>query len=92
MLNLDIHSTISDNIVINYQGPGFYSGRGFNQLCDEIILVKVAEEYMDKEDVYQFCKLHHYKIKPYKVNSSVSIPSHWCVDNTIEIDIEEENY
>lgn len=91
MLNLKEHSTIGDSVIINYQGPGFYSGKGFNPLRDEVILVKVAEEYMDKEDVYQFCKQHQFKIKPYKINCLSCIPNHWCIDNTIEIE-EEENY
>lgn len=91
MINLKEHSTIADSVIINYQGPGFYSGIISKPLKDDIFLVKVAEEYMDKEDVYHFCKINNYKIKPYKINSCSDIPSHWCIDNNIDID-REENY
>ena len=92
MLNLKVHSTISDLISISYEGPGFYSSKCKKPLENEIILEKVSEEYMDKEDVYQFCKLEGYRIKPYLVKSMDDIPSHWeIVQYKDEIDY-EENY
>lgn len=92
MLNLKVHSTISDLISISYQGPGYYSSKTKKPLEHEIILEKISEEYMDKEDVYQFCKMEGYRIKPYKINSMDDIPSHWeIVQDTNELDY-EENY
>jgi hypothetical protein len=71
MINLKQHTTIGDQIAIMYSGPGFYSAEKANlNLATGIALEKVAEEYMNEEDVYQFIKLNGYKVKPYLLN--------WC--------------
>lgn len=92
MINLKQHSTIADNIIISYVGPGYYSGKAVRPLQDDIILVKVAEIEHDKEEVYQMCKVNGYKVKPYKLKDSSFIPSHWNIDNTVDIYEDEENY
>ena len=81
MLNLKEHHTIGDEISVNYTGPGFYSAMSNRPLGDPLTLVKVAEEYMDKEEVYQFCKLNGYKIKPYRINCCSEIPEYWEINS-----------
>jgi hypothetical protein len=89
MINLKEHSTIADSIILVYEGPGYYSGKSNKPLTEEIRLEKVAEEYMDKEDVYQFTKLNGYKVKPYKLSCCSEVPSHWEIVNPGEL-FEEE--
>lgn len=92
MLNLKVHSTIIDQIAIAYEGPGYYSGKAGKILQDELFLEKVSEEYIDKEDVYNFCKLEGYKVKPYPIRSMSDIPSNWEIVNRVnELDV-EDNY
>lgn len=92
MLNLKIHSTIIDQVAVAYEGPGYYSGKASKVLQDDILLIKVSEEYIDKEDVYQFCKINGYKVKPYKIDGMRDIPSNWEIVNRVnELDI-EDNY
>ena len=90
MINLKKHSTIADNIILVYEGPGFYSGQLTKPLMEEITLEKIAEEYMDGQDVYHFAKLNGYKVKPYKISSCNEIPSHWEIVNLGEL-FEEEH-
>lgn len=88
MINLKTHTTIGDQVSLLYTGPGYYSGEGNLNLGSGITLEKIAEEFMDKEDVYQFAKLNGYKVKPYLLNCCSEIPSHWEIRSG-ELDLED---
>lgn len=90
MLNLKEHSTVGDQIMINYVGPGYYSAVTNKPLQDSLLLKKIAEEYIDIEDVEWFCKLNKYKIKPYLINDMTDIPLHWDVLNQMNEKLNEE--
>jgi hypothetical protein len=77
MINLQENSSIADNVAINYDGPGWYSSKSNKPLTDLIVLNKVGEEYISKEDIKEFCKYNKYKIEPYLVTSTSSIPENW---------------
>lgn len=77
MINLIENSTVGDNVAVAYSGPGFYSGRPKNALNSDIVLEKVSDEFYRKEDVYQFCKMNGYKVKPIRFKSCNDIPAHW---------------
>jgi hypothetical protein len=80
LLNLNKHHTVGDEISVNYTGPGFYSALSNKPLGDPLILVKVGEEYMDEHEMYQFCKLNGYRIKPYLIGCCNDIPSYWDIN------------
>lgn len=77
MINLLQNSTVGDSIAVHYTGPGFYSGKPSNALNSAIYLEKVADVIHDKEDIYWFCKMNGYKIKPIKFKEIKDIPEHW---------------
>lgn len=95
MINLKNDPMIADEVSVAYDGPGYYSAYKTNRpLSDPITLIKVADEYSDKEDVYQFCKLNKYMIKPYLINCCSDVPEHWEIIgcNEIEEYLEDDNY
>lgn len=81
MIDLLKHSTIADQVLVIYSGPGFYSGKTNKPLSDQIILEKVAEEYIEEKEISVFCKLEGYKVKPYLINCCSEVPSHWEVSS-----------
>lgn len=81
MINLEEHCTASDQILIDYTGPGYYSSR---KVDETIKLEKVAEKYIDEDDVYNFCKFNGYKVEPYLVEDYDSIPVDWDKRNDID--------
>jgi hypothetical protein len=80
MIDLNEHSTIADQVSVDYNGPGYYSCRTNRPLHDPVTLVKVAEEFMEKSEVYQFCKMNGYKIKPYLITCCSAIPPYWDIN------------
>ena len=89
MINLKEHTTIADQVTLIFEGPGYYSGHTKRPLSDNLTLTKIAEEYIEENDVKQFCKLNGYKIYPYLVNCCSEVPSHWEIVNPGEL-FEEE--
>jgi hypothetical protein len=80
MINLNKDVTASDQVFVNFTGPGYYSSD--NSLKDEEInLEKVAEEYVSVKDVKHFCKFNGYKVLPYLILSEEDIPSEWMLIN-----------
>jgi len=86
MINLKLHTTIADQVTLMYEGPGFYSGKTKQALSEPITLEKIAEEYMNKDDVYYFAKMEGYKVKPYKIGCCSEIPSNWEIIGNSEFD------
>jgi hypothetical protein len=79
MINLELHTTASDHIAVNYDGPGYYSSK--TKMIEEgVTLVKVCEEYVEKDEAYQFCKLNGYKIVPYLITCCSVIPDNWEIN------------
>lgn len=94
MINLKNDPLTGDEISLAYEGPGYYSAKTSKPTSDGITMVKIAEEYMDKDDVYHFAKQNGYKIKPYKIGCCDEVPSHWEITGCSNIDeLEyEDNY
>lgn len=93
MVNLKNDPMIADEVSVAYDGPGYYSAvKTSRPLSDPITLIKVAEEYVDKDDVYQFCRQNGYMVKPYKINCCSDVPSNWEVIGCNEVpEYEEDN-
>ena len=81
MIDLKKYITIADQVSLVYEGPGYYSGKTNRPLSDSLVLAKVAEDYIDEEDIEYFCKTNGYKIVPYLINSPDEVPSSWEIVN-----------